>query len=251
MDSPPSGAPCASSSRSRAGSSIWLAVLCAAVSAALLGWPLLLWAHERFPVPEIPDSLTSLSDDSPEVRAAMRKAQQTADFQNAALGFGLFGAVLAGVLAAAHGAACESLSAAARCLTVGGLLGALLGACGGLARVVAQGQLDRTALDVTVRSTLSYAVALALTGLAAGLAIGISQRDRSAAWRSGLAGASGGLVAGALYPFLAAVLLPLESADQALPTGALNALFFAALSSLLIAGAVARTVDQPLASSTQ
>lgn len=223
-------------------------VFFAGVLAGLLSWPLLLWAHERFPVPAIPDSMVSLPDDSPEVRSAMRSAQQTADFRNAALGFGLLGAALGGMLGG--GAALRSALAAARGIVAGILIGGVLGACSGLARVFVQSQLDRTHLDLTVRSTLSYAVGLALIGLGAGLAVGLARLSRSAAARCGLAGAFGGLIAGALYPFLTAVVFPLEHANQPLPTGTLNPLLFAGLVSLLIGAAVGRALDQSPASAS-
>jgi hypothetical protein len=213
-------------------------IFIAGLVGSLLAWMLVQTVDGRFF--HVPAELAALAagGPSPELEAKLGAASRIVAFKNAAVMMGLAGAVV-GVCCAL----CEVLSRGVGARGVGILAAALLvgavcGAAGGAAAVWLSGLDALKAWDRTYRAMLVNAVNLGLLGLAAGAGLGLPAVRTGSMARTAVGGLAGGVLAGALFPFVAAlvaIVAYLGDAEDAVPSGPSLRLFWIVLGSLTAA----------------
>jgi hypothetical protein len=129
---------------------------------------------------------------------------------------------------------------------LGGLLGGVAGAGAGYAGRLLWGWLETsTQWDITLRTCVTHAAVWTILGVGIGLATGLlaAPRLKNVFKAAGtLIGA--GIVAGMLYPFLAAVFFPNANPDRTIPEGLANRIFWAMLASVLLSIALGHTLNR-------
>lgn len=228
-------------SESRAGAtSRWRSVglwPCTGAAAGFAGWLILenLSSVFRLP-PDIARLNPPFSDSAVERRVEL--ANQKVQMQNTALGLGLCGFVLGGLLGIGVGRCIGRGAAWLPPSLAGALGGGLLGALGGACEVGILPSLRlQPALDDAQRAILIHAVGWGLLALGAGLGIGtVLPRQRlKTALRLALLAVIGGVIGTAIYTPAAAIAFPMLDSAAAIPAGTWNRLLWAMLPSVLIA----------------
>ena len=218
-----------------AGPLAWLLV---ALAAGAVAWVLL----ETFdPVFAVPEHLANLPTPAPvEDLIALEMASRKAETRNAILFVGILGAAVGGSLAVGEGVARRSgravLTAALAATAVAAAFGCLAALAGHAVFDYHRPLQDLSPLAKTIRT---QGAMLATLGAGIGLAVGLF----SGSWRTGLTCLAGGLLAGVLagmvYPMLAAVFLPGVATELVVPLGAVDRLLWIAV----IAGLAAAIIS--------
>ena len=196
---------------------------------------------------EIPDELKGLTANlSEEQTQKIDAASLKAEFQNTTLVIGVFGLALGGLLGLGTGWIEHSVAKSLLGLLLGGLLGGAAGAGAGFAGLWLSGWLEAsTQWDITLRTCVTHAAVWSIIGVGVGLATGLLVAPRLKSTLKALGVLIGaGIVAGMLYPFLAAVLLPSGNPDRTIPDGLANRAFWALLASILLSIALGHTLNR-------
>lgn len=247
-DASPAETPSPAVRRSTTGPFVFLA---AGLMGALGAWLLVeqFQLYDFFIAPEPPPELANRSETDPELQAAEDELARIALYQNSALLLAVIGGCLGAFLGLAEGVLRHSIGSAALKLLTGAVLGAVFGAAGGLAQVFAGLRIERlTQLDPTFRTMAMHSIAWLIVGAGVGLAMLLPPRRLPGLVRGVLSAIAAGLVAGILYAPLAALLFPLNDADQAVPGGSGNRLLFIAVAAGLIGLALGRARESTPAS---
>ncbi|MBA3313599.1 MAG: hypothetical protein M3552_15705 [Planctomycetota bacterium] len=161
------------------------------------------------------------------------------DYQNTALQVAILGAAAGGLLGLVEGLARRSLLATVIGCVGGILLGGIAGAVGGIADLYALTWLWGMEFDITFKSMAAHSVAFLLAGIGIALVVGLTRGRLFQTLGVVLAAA---LLAGLIYPGLAAYLWPIENTNAAVPTvGRGPLMLWTMLPAVLIGLAIART----------
>ncbi len=178
---------------------------------------------------EIPEELKGLTANlSEEQTQKIDAASLKAEFQNTTLVMGLFGLAHRGPVGVGHrldralGGEVASGTIARR------VIGSAAGAGAGYAGLWLSGWLESsTQWDITLRTCVTHAAVWSIIGVGVGLAAGLLVAPRLKSTFKAIGALIGaGIVAGMLYPFLAAVLLPSGNPDRTIPEGLANRAFW-------------------------
>lgn len=134
-----------------------------------------------------------------------------------ALGFGLLGLVMCGVLGLGLGALSGSPGAAVRLPLVGGILGLLLGAVGGAAAYLINESLVVVPLDGLFKAILIHLPNWLLLAVAIAVAATLLGQRRVPAGQLFLSAIVAGFLAALLYPLLGLLLFPAAASDRPIP----------------------------------
>ena len=170
--------------------------------------------------------------------AIVREARRKQAYQNTALTVAVFGAVVAGLLGMAAGASRKSILASSGGLFGGTVVGAGAGALGGVVDLYALEWLWPMAFDHSYKAMVGHSAAFLIAGIGIGAAAGLAARQVPQMLGVVLAAA---LIAGLIYPGVAAALFPEFNTDAAVPEGALALLLWMILPAGLMGLAIGRT----------
>lgn len=233
----------------------WIMILVAGSVAGLAGWGAIAQFSETF---QLSQELADISPPySEEVGQRIETALRGVAFRNRALCLGLLGAVGGAVFGATTGLLARSRSTVCLGLAVGVAAGGAFGSAAG-----ALGLLAGEAFDVTnaisnaaaardeqsmwtlYRGMAIHATTWLLLGVGYGLAVGVLSRPRVRVLPTVLAASGAGALWGAAYPFLGAIAFPMDSPEQAVPSGAGLRVIWSLVGSLLIAAALGRLLNR-------
>lgn len=161
------------------------------------------------------------------------------EYQNTALQVAMLGAAAGCLLGLVEGLARRSIMATLIGCVGGMILGGLAGAAGGITDLYVLSWLWGMDFDITFKSMAAHSSAFLLPALGIAIVVGLTRRRLLPTVGVVLAAA---LLAGLIYPGLAAYLWPVENTNAAVPivgTGPL--LLWTMLPAMLISLAVART----------
>lgn len=197
---------------------LWVIAVVAGLLAAGLTSAAAEWAGDRVR----PDAVGDPSQ-GPQAGWVSQEQRETAEVRNAAVVYGLRGAIF-GLILGVAGAAVRGSAPGA---VVGGAAGALVGACAGVGVTLGVfppllRSLDPLAPDL-LRPVLAHAANWGLIGLGVGLGLGLGLNDRTAGRagstaRCAVGGFLGGAAGAALYQVLGALLMPLAQTSRPLAT---------------------------------
>ena len=189
-----------------------------------------------YPVFAIPTELSYLpSGAPPELVRAHKEAMLRAERNNTALFLAAFGAVLGGLLVIAESVKRRSCKMALIATPASVLLGGGF-ACAGawIGHSIFEQYLAIDAVgDVVCSMKIQFAM-LATMGSGLGLALGLTGGRLGTVASCMIGGVLAGSLAAVLYPFLAAVLLPMAGTDWPLPAGIMNRALWLGLSASLM-----------------
>jgi hypothetical protein len=161
------------------------------------------------------------------------------DYQNTALQVAILGAAAGGLLGLVEGLARRSAVASIVGCVGGMLLGGAAGALGGIVDLYALSRLWTMDFDITFKSMAAHSSAYLIAGIGIAIVVGLTRRRLFPTLGVVLAAA---LLAGLIYPGLAACLFPVENTDAAVPTVGVGPLMlWTMLPTVLIGLAIART----------
>lgn len=172
-----------------------------------------------------------------EIKAAERRGAG----KGAMLVFGMFGAAVGASLATVKGMQSRSLSGSLVGFAAGFVLGAGMGVLMGILALEIQDWLINT-LPLSVaayRPVLVHVAVWGGVGLGIGVAAGLSMLSLKAALRGMVIVGAAGVGAAFVYTVASAVLVPMNNADQVLPSGDLNQWVWISLASGFMGLAVA------------
>lgn len=141
-------------------------------------------------------------------------ASRVRDYRNTALSVAILGGVAGGVLGLAAGLRRKTAAAAAGGLIGGVVLGAAFGGLGGLTELFAAYRLWPLDIERTFKTMAAHSTAFLIAGVGIGLGAGLAARRVRHSLGVVLAAA---LVAGLVYPGLAAFLFPVANTDLVVP----------------------------------
>jgi len=194
----------------------------------------------------IPPELQKYNPPFPdEILAKLTVAERIAARKNAALTGGTIGGLFAGLvgLAAALSVG-RGIGKGVVALLCGLVLGVALGAGGGVLNQTVYAALRQSGSDPFVMTAVAHAAMWLCIAVAYAVTLRVATGDKG----PGLAHSAGvllacGAISAALYPFLAAALLPLAKADLPVPRGDLNVLFWIGMPALLFNVAAGRMLN--------
>jgi len=192
-------------------------------------WVLVETFHPVFHVPEqyaIPD-LGAPAEKFEKLRIVQAKVDRC----NAMFDLGLFGALVAGSIAAGETIARRSLKPVVVAAPVGALFGCLAAVCGSIAHELCDPLSPPANLTDTV---VVQGVMFAILGGGSGLAVGASGRSARIAAKAMIVGALAGALAGMLYPFAVSIVLPTVNTKPLIPSGTLDRLLWIELAAGLL-----------------
>lgn len=189
----------------------------------------------------VPDEIAVIREKrqmSFEEAAMVVKAERKLAYQNTALTVAVFGAFAGGLLGMIAGVSRRSLFASSAGLFGGTVVGAGAGALGGLADLYALEWMWPMAFDHSYKAMVGHSAAFMIAGVGIGGAAGLAARQVPQTLGVVLAAA---LIAGLVYPGVAAVLFPVLNTDAAIPEGMLAQLLWLILPAGLMGMAMGRT----------
>jgi hypothetical protein len=190
---------------------------------------------------------------SPEVEAQISAASRVVTLKNSGVMIGLVGGMLAVGLAFAEASAHPMSRGRAGAVAAALLVGLSCGAAGGAVNLWLS-ELDALqAWDRTYRAMLLNSANLGMLGFAAGLSVGLPTFSVSTITRTLAGGLTGGILAGALFPFAAALIAIfayLGDAEDSIPTGTWLRLVWLVLGALLISSMIYWTCGRTVPSTT-
>ncbi|MHB8974912.1 MAG: hypothetical protein ACYC3X_31495 [Pirellulaceae bacterium] len=197
-----------------------LTLLLSALVGGALTW-LLLWGI--YPIFAIPEELAAQAfgkrDLPPELTAALMVAARTVDLQHAMVVTGIFGALLASLLACGEGLARRSLWTVVFGTVLGVVVGGGVGCLAGLLGFLVDDHLTSVeGVTTLTRSVCAQGVMLAGLGAAVGLAFGLLTRRASAALTCLAYGLLGGGLAAMLFPIGVALVVPNLDPEPTIPS---------------------------------
>jgi uncharacterized membrane protein YjjP (DUF1212 family) len=220
----------------------WLRWLASFAAGALAGYIAFFGIRDFGFYFEIPAHLSPLLDkreltvkEADMVLAALTRRE----YQNTALQVAMLGAAAGALLGLVEGLARRSILATLVGGAGGLLLGGLAGAAGGAIDLYVLSWLWGMDFDITFKSMAAHSVAFLLPALGIAIVVGLTRRRLLPTVGVVLAAA---LLAGLIYPGLAAYLWPVENTNAAVPivgTGPL--LLWTMLPAMLMSLAIART----------
>ncbi|MBA3312994.1 MAG: hypothetical protein M3552_11610 [Planctomycetota bacterium] len=182
-----------------------------------------------------PEIMDLLGRPTPEEEAKFRAAVRARDFRTAATSFAILGLASGGLIGLAAGARRNRGSAAVG-LAAGLALGGVFGAAGGATGQFLSDGLQTTGLDSILRTMAASAGGFVVAAIGVGAGAAVASR-RSAPLPAAVAAA---LIAGLVYPLLAAALFPAAPTDKPMPWDAGPLLVWAMLPAGLMGLAVGR-----------
>lgn len=222
----------------------WTAALVAGVVATGLTW-----GAGEASVGRFEPEATGHPERGPQHGFIAPEAAQRAERQDAALSYGLQGAILGLLLglagAAARGSARPTITAGLAGLALGGVLGAAVsyGVFGLVARLVGPGNQEM------LPALLGHAAAWSAVGASGGIAFGLGLGGRTSAARAAFGGLAGATLAAVIYEVVGAMLFPIDKTADPISATATARLFAHALGDLLptlgIAAAIATASPAP------
>lgn len=218
-------------------SHIWLigvAVVAGAVGAQLI--------HSTQSILPEPEGLGAMPPYPPEVIAAADRVE----LGNAAIGFGLAGALICAAVGGGLWLPRRSARTAMFAALIGAFSGLLLGALGGMLNVLLSRQLADFAFDDLFRAMAINAPYWICLGIATGLTVGLALRDVSSGKAIGAACGSA-IVASLLYPLIALLLFPGARIELVVPFEFWIRVLWLALPAGLLAWAAARSLPRAAA----
>ncbi|MGC1272915.1 MAG: hypothetical protein WBC44_04355 [Planctomycetaceae bacterium] len=192
----------------------------------------------EFRVPEEIAVIREKRQLSLEEAAMVVKAERKQAYQNTALTVAVFGAFVGGLLGMIAGVSRKSLFASSAGLFGGTVVGAGAGAVGGLVDLYALEWLWPMGFDHSYKAMVGHSAAFLIAGVGIGGAAGLAARQVPQTLGVVLAAA---LIAGLIYPGVAAALFPMLNTDAAIPEGALAQLLWLILPAGLMGLAMGRT----------
>ena len=134
-----------------------------------------------------------------------------------ALGFGLLGLVICGVLGLGLGALSGSPRAAAGSLLAGGILGLLAGAAGGVSALLIDDALLVVPLDGLFKAMLIHLPNWLLLAVAIAIAAVLFRQRRVPVQQLLVSAIVAGFLAALFYPLLGLILFPAATSDRPIP----------------------------------
>jgi hypothetical protein len=198
---------------------VWLCVFVAALAAGSIAWGVGERMHNYYgPSQEASRARFDFS--------ALNREQGAADRKNAAIAFGTFGGLLGLLLGVCGGLTRRSASAALVAGLTGLLVGAIAGAMAGYTitpvfRRYYSDENPSLLLPLLVRSAVC-----AFVGLSAGLALGLGRRGPGGIPRGLLGGLIGSALGITAFELMIAFLFPMERNDKLIPTSMIMRLLF-------------------------
>lgn len=174
---------------------------------------------------------------SPEEIAFVSSALRTQAYQNTALTVAVFGAVVGGLLGLSSGVSRKSPLGSSVGLLGGVVAGAGAGALGGLVDLFTLERLWSMDFDHTYKAMIGHSSAFLIAGVGIGGMAGLAAQQVTRTLGVVLAAA---LIAGLIYPGLAAALFPVLNTDAAVPDGRLALLLWTVLPAGLMGLAIGR-----------
>ena len=229
----------ASSSRPR---SSWLRWFGSFAAGAIAGYVAFFGIREFGFLFQLPEHLIPLLDKqrlSPEEVDSLIAAETLLRYQNTAVQVAILGAAAGCLLGLVEGLARRSF----RTTLIGGLggmlLGGLAGAAGGIVDLYVLSRLWDMQFETIFKAMAAHSIAFLLVGLGMAIVVGLTRGRVVPTVGVVLAAA---LIAGLIYPGLAASIWPVPNTDAAVPLDAMGPLLlWTMLPTLLMALAIART----------
>jgi hypothetical protein len=172
---------------------------------------------ESFRLPEEIIVLMSKERLTEEEFAALTEARVTASYQNTALSVAILGGVAGGLFGLAAGLP-RGMFVATAGLFGGTLLGSLFGGMAGTVELFTAYQIWPIGVDSSYKAMATHSIAYLIVGVAIGIVAGLAVRRVRASLGVVLAAA---VIAGLVYPGVAAHLFPIENTDAVVPPAAL------------------------------
>lgn len=238
-----SGRPAAGSAPARNWGSLlhW----CASFVAGALAGYVAFFCIERFgyyfQIPAHLAPLTLKERPTPEEVAILTEALQVREYQNTALQVAILGSIAGAFLGLVEGLARRSVLATLVGGVGGALLGGIAGAAGGVVDLYTLSWLWSMDFEMTFKSMTAHSIAYLLTGVGIAIVVGLTRRRLLPTLGVVLAAA---LLAGLIYPGVAAHFWPIENTDAAVPMPIFERgplLLWTMLPAVLIGLAIART----------
>lgn len=193
------------------------AVITALMAVGIVGGAHAWWAAselgQSFPLDPKVRPLLDKQTLTPEEELRLGRAEMDKTLKNTALSLGIFGAIVAAFIGGVEGVLRRRILAALTGVVVGVLAGGGFGVLGGLADASIYDRLQPEGIDPTYLAIMMHGAAFVLAGLGVGVAAAVGARQ----WSKIFVIAAAGLVAGSLFPIVAAVILPVPNADVPLP----------------------------------
>ncbi len=237
------GAPLTNSAASaKGGKTGWLRWLASFAAGALAGYIAFFGIRDFGSYFGLPEHLYPLLDKqelTPEEANLLSAAFMRREYQNTALQVAMLGAAAGALLGLVEGLARRSILATLIGGVGGLLLGGLAGAAGGAIDLYVLSWLWGMNFDITFKSMAAHSIAFLLPGLGIAIVVGLTRRRLLPTVGVVLAAA---LIAGLIYPGLAASIWPVPNTDAAVPMGEMGPLLlWTMLPTMLMALAIART----------
>jgi hypothetical protein len=185
-------------------------------------------------LPRVDDPRNMTAEQIVEFQAVVR----TNEYLRTSLFVAAFGAAVGGVLGFVAGVARKSLRASSAGLLGGIVVGAMAGALGGMADLFALERLWPMEFDHTYKAMVGHTTAFLIAGVGIGGAAGLVARQLPQTLGVVLAAA---LIAGLVYPGIAAYFFPVLNTDAAVPDGFWSLLLWTILPALLMGIGIGRT----------
>lgn len=227
----------------------WVGFAAAGLATGFAAWALIEYATpavaKQFPAfyqipPELAARTGELAGGNLELAVKIGRSELVVEYRRAATEFGFAGLVVAGGLGLTAGAFRRSVPAAVLGFLAGILLGAGLGAVGGLAAVWIRETLGTVvSVDPGHRAIVLHAGAWLFAAAGAVSAVYLASRRSVPLRRLAAHAGTAVVLASVCYAVVAAILFPMERSDLVIPGGRGNLMFWTTLFSVAISIAVA------------
>lgn len=174
--------------------------------------------------------------------AILMAAEELRAYQNTALSVAILGGVAGGILGLAAGLRRRTFAATAGGLTGGVLLGSAFGGLGGLVELYLGNSLWPLEFERTFKTMATHSTAFLIAGVGIGLAAGLAARRVRHSLGVVLGAA---LIAGLVYPGVAAAAFPVSHTDAVVPREFGPLLLWTVMPIALMGLALGRTKPTP------
>ncbi len=195
------------------GRRLWVIMLSAAVSAALLGWVI-----AESGVLAVQPSVDQYNVMGQKIQGPTPQTRRTADVRTAALVYGVFGLLLGSAIALAGRPSAPRPMPALTAAAVGAVFGGVAGALPSLTALPVYFGWVGDSLGNLLPSLAMHALIWTPLGAAAGLSFALGRRDRSEVALTVLGGAAGAVLGTAVYELLGAAVLSLSGTVNPIAT---------------------------------
>ncbi|MHB8862500.1 MAG: hypothetical protein ACYC6N_08855 [Pirellulaceae bacterium] len=198
-----------------------LILLLSALVAGALIWLLLHGTYPMFSIPEelVAQTIGSLGTLPPALAAAIEEAYRMMNLKHAVVVFGIFGAVLASLLAVGGGIARRSLATVLAGIVLGVVVGGGVGSLAGyLGFVVEDIVKPNEEVSTLIRNVSVQGVILMVLGAGVGLTFGLLTRRLPAALSCLAYGLVGGGLVAMIFPLAVALAVPNLEPEATIPS---------------------------------